>query len=65
MWKKIKDWFITVLDLDRDGKVTAEDLELAEAVAKQELKKANQAINDQITDAVTQVKKKVGRKPKK
>ena len=68
MWNKIKDWFVRTLDLDRDGKVTAEDIELARALAEKELKKANDAINDaavtvndQITDAVTQTKKRVKR----
>jgi predicted metal-binding transcription factor (methanogenesis marker protein 9) len=72
MWNKIKDWFVRTLDLDRDGKVTAEDIELAKALAEKELKKANDeinkaavVINDQITDAVTQVKKATkGRKKK-
>jgi hypothetical protein len=72
MWNKIKDWFARTLDLDRDGKVTAEDIELARALAEKELKKANDeinkaatVINDQITDAVTQVKKATrGRKKK-
>ena len=72
MWNKIKDWFVRTLDLDRDGKVTAEDIELAKALAEKELKKANEEINkaaavvnDQITDAVTQVKKATkGRKKK-
>jgi hypothetical protein len=72
MWEKIKNWFARALDLDRDGKVTAEDIELAKALAEKELKKANEeinkaavVINDQITDAVTQVKKATkGRKKK-
>lgn len=61
MWKKIKDWFTNTFDVNNDGKVTVEDAELAKAIAEQEFKKANQAINavnDQITDSVTQVKKK-------
>lgn len=72
MWEKFKNWVARTLDLDRDGKVTAEDIELAKALAKKELKKANEEINkaaavvnDQITDAVTQVKKAMkGRKKK-
>lgn len=72
MWEKFKNWIARTLDLDRDGKVTAEDIELAKALAKKELKKANEEINkaaavvnDQITDAVTQVKKAMkGRKKK-
>lgn len=61
MWNKIKDWFVRNLDLDRDGKVTEEDLELAKALAEKKVREANQAINDQITDAVTQTKKRVKR----
>ncbi len=72
MWEKFKNWIARTLDLDRDGKVTAEDIELAKALAEKELKKANEeinkaatAVNDQITDAVTQVKKATkGRKKK-
>lgn len=61
MLKKIKDWFAKVLDLNADGKVTAEDVELAQAIAEKTFKEAN----DQITDAVTQVKKATkGRKKK-
>lgn len=60
MWEKIKKW-LGLLDLNKDGSVTAEDLELARALAD---KKANEAINiahSQITDAVTQTKKRVKR----
>ncbi len=51
-------------DLNKDGKVTAEDLELAKALAEKKYREANEAINtvnDQITDAVTQVKTRVKR----
>lgn len=60
MWEKIKKWF-GFADLDRDGKVTAEDIELARALAEKKVREANQIINDQITDSVTQVKTRVKR----
>ena len=44
-----------VFDVNNDNKVTAEDLELAKALAEKKIKDANAQINDQITDAVTQV----------
>lgn len=59
MWERIKKWF-GFADLNKDGKVSAEDLELAKALAEKSVKEANEkinAVNDQITDAVTQVKK--------
>jgi Ca2+-binding EF-hand superfamily protein len=63
MWEKIKKWF-GLLDLNKDGKVTAEDLELARALADKKAKEANEAINE-VTEAVTAVKKVVkGRKKK-
>lgn len=63
MWEKIKKWF-GLLDLNKDGKVTAEDLELARALADKELKAANEAINE-AAEAVEAVKKVVkGRKKK-
>lgn len=58
MWNKIKSWFGWA-DINKDGKVTAEDLELAKALAEKTYREANEkinAVNDQITDAVTQVK---------
>lgn len=63
MWEKIKKWF-GFADLNKDGKVTAEDLELAKALAEKKYREANEVINtvnDQITDAVTQVKTRVKR----
>jgi methyl-accepting chemotaxis protein len=74
MWEKIKNWF-GFLDLNSDGKVTAEDLEIARALADKKYREANEkinqvveetketvtAVNDQITDAVTQTKKRVKR----
>lgn len=65
MWNKIKQW-LKLLDLNHDGRATAEDLELANALAEKKIKEASDMINEayetvtpQITDAVTQVKKKV------
>ena len=67
MWKKIRAW-LGFADLNKDGRLTVEDAEIAKAIAEKKLKEANEAINavnDQITDAVTQVKKATkGRKKK-
>lgn len=67
MWEKIKKFF-GFADLNKDGKFTAEDLEIVRAVADKKAKEANEvinAVNSQITDAVTQVKKATrGRKKK-
>lgn len=63
MWDKIKKW-LGFADINKDGKVTAEDLELAKALAEKNIKDANKvinAVNDQITDAVTQTKKRAKR----
>ena len=63
MWEKIKKWF-GFLDLNKDGKVTAEDLEVARAIADKNAKAANEAINE-VTEAAVAVKKVVkGRKKK-
>lgn len=59
MWDKIKKW-LGFADLNKDGQVTVEDLELARALAEKKIKDANEVlntVNDQITDAVTQIKK--------
>lgn len=56
MWDKIKKWF-GFLDVNHDGKFTAEDAVVAQAIAETKVN----AVNDQITDAVTQVKKRVKR----
>lgn len=67
MWQKIKAW-LGYADLNHDGKVTVEDAEIAKAIAEKKIKEANEvinAVNDQITDAITQVKKVAkGRKKK-
>ena len=57
MWEKIKKWF-GLLDLNKDGKVTAEDLEVARALADKNAKAANEAINE-IAEAAVAVKKVV------
>jgi len=63
MWEKIKKWF-GLLDLNKDGKVTAEDLELARALADKKAKEANEAINE-VAEAAAAVKKVAkGRKKK-
>lgn len=63
MWEKIKKFF-GFADLNKDGKFTAEDIEFARAIAEKKYKEANDTINavsDQITDAVTQVKIRANR----
>lgn len=48
MWNKIKNWFhnlVRKLDLNGDQRVTAEDLELAKAIAEKPLKEANEMLN--------------------
>ena len=57
MWEKIKKWF-GLLDLNKDGKVTAEDLEIARALADKNAKAANEAINE-VAEAAVAVKKVV------
>jgi CHASE3 domain sensor protein len=61
MWEKIKSWFIKTADLNKDGKVTAEDLELARALADKKAKEANEVINA-VSEAAEKIKK--GRKKK-
>jgi methyl-accepting chemotaxis protein len=63
MWEKIKTFF-GFADLNKDGKLTAEDLEIVRAVVDKKAKEANEvinAVNSQITDAVTQVKTRAKR----
>jgi hypothetical protein len=45
MWQKFINWF-KVFDLNKDDRVTAEDLEFAKAIADKNLKEANQLINE-------------------
>ena len=63
MWEKIKKWF-GLLDLNKDGRVTAEDLELARALADAKAKEANEVINQAAEVVVTVKKVTKGRKKK-
>lgn len=45
MWEKIKKW-LGLADLNKDGKVTVEDLEFARALAETKFKQANEKINE-------------------
>jgi hypothetical protein len=56
MWEKIKSWFMKTADLNKDGKLTAEDLELARAVADKKAKEANETINA-VVEAAEKIKK--------
>ena len=56
MWEKIKSWFVRTADLNKDGKVTAEDLELARALADKKAKEANEVINA-VSEAAVKIKK--------
>lgn len=44
MWGKIKKWF-SIFDINKDNKVTAEDLRVAKEIAEKNIKEANEAIN--------------------
>ena len=56
MWEKIKSWFMKTADLNKDGRVTAEDLELARALADKKAKDANETINA-VVEAAEKIKK--------
>ena len=60
MWEKIKSLFMKTADLNKDGKLTAEDLELARALADKKAKEANQVINavSEAADKIKKVRKK-------
>ena len=55
MWEKIKKWF-GFLDLNKDGKVTAEDLEVARAIADKKAKEDAEVIN-QADSLIFQIEK--------
>jgi hypothetical protein len=54
MWEKIKNWF-GFADLNKDGKVTAEDLKVAKTVVEKNFKEANEKINEVVTEVKTRV----------
>lgn len=56
MWEKIKSWFTKTADLNKDGRVTAEDLELARALADKKAKEANETLNA-VVEAAEKIKK--------
>jgi CHASE3 domain sensor protein len=56
MWEKIKSWFMKTADLNKDGRVTAEDLELVRALADKKAKEANETINA-VVEAAEKIKK--------
>ena len=56
MWDKIKKWF-GLADLNGDGKVSAEDIAFAKAIAEEKYKQANEKINAVEAD----VKKRISR----
>lgn len=64
MWKKIKSWFVKNLDLDKDGKVSSKDLEIARSIADKNTKAANEIINEVVQTAGA-VKKVVKDRKKK
>ena len=63
MWDKIKKW-LGFADFNRDGKLNAEDLALAQAIAEQKIKDVNEAINKvavKVDVAADKVKKTAAR----
>lgn len=60
---KIKN-FLGILDINHDGKVSAEDIEVAKAVAEKKIKEANEIIND-VKAEVAVVKEKVKKATRK
>jgi acyl CoA:acetate/3-ketoacid CoA transferase alpha subunit len=47
MWEKIKKWF-GFADLNEDSRLTAEDIELAKAIAEARIKDINEEINERV-----------------
>ena len=66
MWNTIKKW-LGFADLNKDGKISAEDLELAKALAETQVREANEEINKAAAKAEAVVAKAdvVGKKVKK
>lgn len=64
MWEKIKK-LLGFADLNKDGKLTIEDMEFAKAVAEAEYKKTTEVVTEVVV-AADKIKKviKRGRKPK-
>jgi hypothetical protein len=64
MWEKIKK-LLGFADLNKDGKLTIEDMEFAKAVAETEYKKTTEVVTEVVV-AADKIKKviKRGRKPK-
>jgi hypothetical protein len=64
MWEKIKK-LLGFADLNKDGKLTIEDMEFAKAVAETEYKKTTEVVTEVVV-AADKIKKVVkrGRKPK-
>lgn len=56
MWNKIKNFFMGLFDVNKDGKITAEDLSLAQAVAEEKYKQANEKINEVVEKTEETVK---------
>ncbi len=67
MWENIKNWFKiqwnkakALFDLNRDGKLSAEDIEVIHAIADIPVKTIKN-VNQQINDAVIQIENRVER----
>ena len=54
MWEKIKNWF-GFADLNKDGKVTTKDLEVAKTIVEKNFKEANEKINEVVAEVKTRV----------
>lgn len=58
MWDKIKKW-LGFADLNRDGRLSAEDMELAKAIASAKYRKANEEINKRVARVEEEAKEVV------
>lgn len=64
MWNKIKSWFVKTLDLNKDGKITAKDIELAKTIAEKTYREANDTINKaaiEVKEVVAETQKRAAR----